>query len=52
LGEACSRTILDRLANGRLQVFENGAHLAHVEEPVVVDATATGAEAPPGSGTS
>lgn len=33
LGEACARTILDRIAGGRLQVFEHSAHLAHVEEP-------------------
>jgi proline-specific peptidase len=33
LGETCARTILDRVANGRLHVFERSAHLAHVEEP-------------------
>ena len=35
LGEACARTILDRVANGRLQIFEHSAHLAHVEESKV-----------------
>lgn len=34
LGEACSRTILDGVANGRLQIFEKSAHVAHVEEPL------------------
>ena len=33
LGEVCSRTILDRIADGRLEIFEHSAHVAHAEEP-------------------
>ena len=33
LGEVCSRTILDRIPDGRLEIFEHSAHVAHAEEP-------------------
>jgi proline-specific peptidase len=33
LGPVCSQTLRDRIPNSELVIFENSAHLAHVEEP-------------------
>lgn len=33
LGPTCSQTILERIPDCRMQVFEHSAHTAHIEEP-------------------
>ncbi len=33
LGPVCSQTMLDRIPDARIQVFEKSAHTAHIEEP-------------------
>lgn len=39
LGEVCSRTILDRIPDGRLEIFEHSAHVAHIEEQEAYNTT-------------